>query len=97
MDAKFTIEVKEIESLGKSRKYVDIFVNKGNTQLHILFFGTTFDVFRTVNGKSSVIASRMGKTFWSWSEVCGNYKSLTEFLESKAPEVLQYENKISSL
>ena len=100
---EFEIGLKTVETKNYKTKepetseYVHILVSKGATKWEILNFGGeegTFDVLRTVNGKRSAIASRMGKVFWSWSELCENYKSISTELKEHSIDVQIYQSLI---
>jgi len=101
--ASFNIEVKTLETKHyktkelETREYIIIDITKGATKWEILNFGFdgTFDVRRTVNGKASAIASRLGKVFHSWEDVCDNYKSISETLKENYYLVETYQSLIT--
>ena len=90
----FKIEIKTIETLGRKKDYIRIDATKGKAKLDIVYFGTTFDVRRTVNGRRSAIASPVGKPFWSWKDVCTHYKAFSTELTAQADIVKTFETKI---
>jgi hypothetical protein len=92
-----TVEVKNYKTKElENKEYVEIEVSKGATKWSILNFGedSTFDVYRTVNGKRSAIASRIGKPFHSWLELCEHYKSITTELKEHFIDVQIYQSLI---
>jgi len=93
----FEIEIKKVKTIKGSRPYVNIVTNQGNAQLNILFFGSSFDVQRTVNGKRSALASPIGKTFWEWNDVANHYKQFTSILKEETNVVAEYIQKLTKL
>lgn len=93
----FDIQIKTVEYKGNVSEYVNIEITKGKTKWNINNFGhdSTFDVLRTVNGKRSAISSPMGKVFWSWEEVCENYKSIGTELREHSIDVQIYQSLIA--
>ncbi len=61
----------------KTFRYVETTITKGKSKWTLIDCGGDYiDVTKSVNGKRSAIASPMGKTFFGWSEIVENYKSI---------------------
>jgi hypothetical protein len=89
----FQIAFKKVEG----SDYVEIVAEKGKAKLHMLCFGDTIDVVRSVAGKRSALAGPMGKVFWSWEDVCGHYKQFKEMLVQEAELVDGYLGSLRAL